>query len=222
MTESRQDPLSPAGLEELLREAGLAIPPGAAETLSLHAREMLRWNRAIRLTAITDPLEVAVKHVVDSLLLLGFGPFPGRTLDFGSGAGYPGIPLAVCAPESRVVLLEATAKKCAFLSRARALIGLSNIEVVCGRLEKRRSLPIGLFGHVITRAAAPAGEAESLLLPYVVPGGRILLMSGPEKGLRRRDEGDAESPRDARRERRERFLLPRGMGEREIREIRVP
>jgi len=50
---------------------------------------MLRWNRSIRLTAITDPVEVAVKHVVDSLLLLRFAPFPGRILDFGSGAGYP-------------------------------------------------------------------------------------------------------------------------------------
>ena len=90
--------VSPDLLREVLAEAGIPAFPGAAEQLALHANEMLRWNRSIRLTAITDPVEVAVKHVADSLLLLRFAPFPGRILDFGSGAGYPGIPLGPVSP----------------------------------------------------------------------------------------------------------------------------
>src|SRR5512134_1879412 len=103
-------------LERVLADAGIVLPDGGAGKLVVHAAELLRWNRAIRLTAITGPVDVAVKHVLDSLFLLRFAPYPGRTLDAGSGAGYPGIPLAVALPESRFVLLDATAKKCAFLS----------------------------------------------------------------------------------------------------------
>lgn len=223
MTPAAADPLSPEGLAGLLAEAGISVSGGAREKLARHAREMLRWNRAIRLTAIADPLAVAVKHIVDSLFLLRFGPFPGRTLDFGSGAGYPGIPLAVCAPESRVVLLEATAKKCAFLSHVRAALDLSNVEVVHGRLEKGRPRPIGPFDQIVTRAAAARREAEELLLPHLAPGGRLLLMAGPGPGGaaagQRRKGGDV--PRGTS-ERSVRFQLPRGMGAREIREIRLP
>ena len=109
-------------LREVLAEAGIPAFPGAVSLLALHANEMLRWNRSIRLTAITDPVEVAVKHVADSLLLLRFAPFPGRILDFGSGAGYPGIPLALYLPGARVTVLEASVKKCAFLSRVRGML----------------------------------------------------------------------------------------------------
>ena len=117
-------------LREVLAEAGIPFFPEAASLLAAHANEMLRWNRSIRLTAITDPVEVAVKHVVDSLLLLRFAPFPGRILDFGSGAGYPGIPLALYLPGARVTVLEASVKKCAFLSRVRGMLRLSNVDVV--------------------------------------------------------------------------------------------
>lgn len=218
MTAPQADPLAPRELLALLREAGLGIAPDAAAKLSLHAREMIRWNRAIRLTAITDPLGVAVKHIADSLLLLAFGPFPGRTLDFGSGAGYPGIPLAVCAPESRVVLLEATAKKCAFLTHVRSLLGLENVEVIHGRLERRRPAAFGAFDHVVARAAAPAAATEEIVRPSLAPGGRILLLAGPE--VRAPGDGETAAPGGARIERRREFSLPRGMGRRVIREIR--
>ncbi len=64
-------------LSEALSGTGISIPPGAAERLLLHANEMLLWNRSIRLTSITAPDEIAVKHILDSLLLLAFSPFPG-------------------------------------------------------------------------------------------------------------------------------------------------
>ena len=207
--------ISPDLLREILAEAGIPAFPGAPEQLALHAKEMIRWNRSIRLTAITDPVEVAVKHVVDSLLLLRFAPFPGRILDFGSGAGYPGIPLALYLPGARVAVLEASVKKCAFLSRARAMLRLSNLDVVQARVEKRKKLPLVPYDHIVTRATASADEVIPLLSPYLADGGRFLLMLGP--AARENVSGDLPGTVT----RRERFHLPRGMGEREIVEIEL-
>jgi len=203
-------------LREILAEAGIPDFPGAADRLSVHANEMLRWNRSIRLTAITDPVEVAVKHVADSLLLLRFAPFPGRLLDFGSGAGYPGIALALYLPGARVTLLESSVKKCAFLSRAKAMLRLTNVDVLQGRAGERKRLPLPPQDHIVTRATASAGEVIPLLSPYLADGGRFLLMMGP--GAREGVPGDFPGTVT----RRERFHLPRAMGEREIVEIELP
>jgi 16S rRNA (guanine527-N7)-methyltransferase len=211
-------------LAGLIAGAGLSVPPGAEELLLSHAREVLRWNRSIRLTAITAPEEVAVKHILDSLLLLRFSPFPGRILDFGSGAGYPGIPLAVALPGSRVVLLESSGKKCAFLSHALRKLSLGNADVVNARLE-RRSLPsIGPFEHIVTRGTLPQEKVVPLLLPYLAPGGRFLLMQGPGegKGKRKKPEGKDSSLQGAPQERTVRIELPLAMGSRVIREIPSP
>ena len=211
-----------AFLADLIAGAGLSVPMPAVERLVDHAREMLRWNRSIRLTSITEPADVAVKHILDSLFLLRLAPFPGRVLDFGSGAGYPGIPLAIALPGSRIVLLESSGKKCAFLSHTVRKLGLSNAEVVRARLETDRRLPIGTYEHVVTRATLPAGEAVTVLLPYVAAAGRVLLMAGPgkERG-KRRGAGNSPHPEDAR-GRTVRFELPLRKGFREIREIRFP
>jgi 16S rRNA (guanine527-N7)-methyltransferase len=200
-------------LREILREAGIDEAGAAVERLAAHAGEMLRWN-PIRLTAIVDPVEVAVKHIVDSLALLRFAPFPGRLLDFGSGAGYPGIPLALCLPGTRIVLLEASAKKCAFLSSVRGMLRIENVKVVHGRVSSREALPIGRFDDIVSRAAAPPSEVVPLLSPYLAEGGRMLLMTGPGGG------SAGEMPEKVTRI--ERFRLPRGMGEREIVEIVPP
>ena len=210
-------------LAELFAGAGLSVPAEAAEKLLAHAGELLRWNRSIRLTAITAPEEIAVKHILDSLLLLAFSPFPGRILDFGSGAGYPGIPLAITLPGSQVVLLESSRKKCAFLSHLRRVLPLPNAEVVAGRLSAGHPLPIGRFDHIVTRATLPEGEAVPLLFPYLAPGGRILLMRGPgKKGKRERADGGGPAWRGPPAARSLRFELPMRMGSREIREIRNP
>jgi 16S rRNA (guanine527-N7)-methyltransferase len=201
-------------IRDCLREAGLEGAVGAAEGAAAHAGEMMRWNRAIRLTAIVDPVEVAVKHIVDSLELLRFAPFPGRLLDFGSGAGYPGIPLALCLPGTWVTLLEASAKKCAFLSRVRGMLGLSNVRVVQGRVSARERPPLKSFDHIVTRATFSPAESVPLLAPYLAEGGRVLIMKGPTA------VAEGEIPGEV--TRRERFVLPRGMGKREILEVALP
>lgn len=216
--------VSPTILAGLISDAGLSVAPGAVEMLVAHAGEMLRWNRSIRLTAITDPDEVAVKHILDSLFLLRFSPFPGRILDFGSGAGYPGIPLAVALPETRVVLLESSAKKCAFLSHLRRMLSLANTEVVQGRLEARNLLDLGRFEHIVTRATLPPEDAVSLVLPYLSPGGRFLVMTGAGRGRKKQKHlrRPGSLPPGASPGRKVRFELPLRMGLREIREIFGP
>jgi 16S rRNA (guanine527-N7)-methyltransferase len=214
-------------LAAALKAGGFRLPPGAAEALAGHAGEMLRWNRSIRLTAITDPREVAVKHVLDSLLLLRLGPYSGRILDVGSGAGYPGIPLAVCLPECRVTLVEAVAKKCAFLSRAAALLALTNVEVVHGRIERKGGVAPGPFDAVVSRATFPPEEAVPLLAPHVAPGGRLLIMTGPAPGAGGSiDAGSATEGLPLlpgwSTGRSETFMLPYNMGERTIRELLAP
>lgn len=206
---------SPDLLRDILAEAGIEVFADVAERLSVHANEMLRWNRSIRLTAIVDPVAVAAKHVADSLLLLRFAPFPGRLLDFGSGAGYPGIPLALYLPGTRVTLLEASVKKCAFLSRIRGMLGLSNVEVVQGRLDQRGNPALKTYDHIVTRATSSPAEVIPLLSPYLADGGRFLFMMGP--GARKAVPEDFPGAVV----RRERFRLPRGMGEREILEIEL-
>ena len=209
----------PDDLSRLIAEAGLLLPPGAEEKLSAHAAEMVRWNRAIRLTAITDPEQIAVKHILDSLLLLHFLPFPGRILDFGSGAGYPGIPLAIALPETELVLLEASGKKCAFLLEVARILSLGNVRVLNERLGKGPVPELGRFEQIVTRATVPPAEAFSLLLPLLRPGGRLFLMTGRGTGEK---GGEIPFPGDRFSERRVSFSLPRGMGTRQIREIRVP
>ncbi len=210
-------------LSELIAAADLSVPPGAVEKLVAHAGEMIRWNRSIRLTAITAHEEVAVKHILDSLFLLRFSPFDGRILDFGSGAGYPGIPLSIVLPGSHVVLLEASAKKCAFLSHVSRRLSLSNAEVVQGRVDAKNPLPIGRFEHIVTRATLPAAKAVSLLLPYLAPGGRFLLMAGPgRKGKKGKASMDGSLPGGTAECRTAREELPLGMGSRTIHEILVP
>jgi 16S rRNA (guanine527-N7)-methyltransferase len=210
-------------LAGLIAGEGLSVPPGAEELLIVHAREVLRWNRSIRLTAITDPNEVAIKHILDSLLLLTFSPFPGRILDFGSGAGYPGIPLAIALPGSRVVLLESSGKKCSFLAHARQRLSLANVDIVSGRLTARSSLVLGRFEHIVTRATLKAEDALPLLLPYLAPGGRLLLMTGPGEGRKRGRRPKAEGSLSRRifSDRTVGFELPFTMGFRQIREIRA-
>ena len=198
-------------LEKVLEEAGIGVYRDRLEQLIVHAAEMLRWNRSVRLTAIVDPLEVAVKHIADSLALLKFAPFPGRLLDFGSGAGYPGVPLALYLPGTQVVLLESSVKKCAFLSRVRGMLRIRNLTIVNAKARPGETLPIGKFDDIVTRATASPLDVAPLMSPYLAEGGRMLFMEGPGAVEGRKIPGTVV--------RRERFFLPCGMGEREIVEV---
>ncbi len=165
-----------AGVEAL----GLALPAGAEARLERYADLLLKWNRKVNLTAVTDPAELAEKHLVDSLALLRVLGAAATVLDVGSGAGLPGIPLAVARPGLSVTCCDAVAKKVAFVKAAAAELGLP----VRGVAVRARGEPEGeglpRAERVVSRALADPARWLPLGARYLAPGGRLVAMLGRE------------------------------------------
>jgi 16S rRNA (guanine527-N7)-methyltransferase len=167
-----------AGLSEL----GLALAPAQVEALLLLVAELADWNTRVNLTAITEPAEIVDKHLLDSLAVLPL--LKGlRVADVGTGAGFPGLPLAVADLDRRFTLVESTGKKAAFVRHAAALLKLPNVEVVQERAETWR--PSQLFDSVISRALGSLSDFVRVAGHLAVRGGRLLAMKGrpPEAEL---------------------------------------
>ncbi len=162
-------------LESGCRELSVAVDQGDREVLLSYLEMMLKWNRTYNLTAITQPAEMVVKHLLDSLSV---SPYLHRkhVLDVGSGAGLPGIPLAVTNPHIEFVLLDANRKRTRFLRHVRRTFGLSNVRVVEARVAEYQ--PTRLFSTVISRAFSSLQEYLDSTAHLLAPGGKILAMRG--------------------------------------------
>ncbi|UCG10336.1 MAG: 16S rRNA (guanine(527)-N(7))-methyltransferase RsmG [Dehalococcoidia bacterium] len=166
-------------MERLISGAGrlgLQLSPGQVEQFEVYYRELVNWNRRINLTAITGYEEVQIKHFLDSLavtLALKPGDKSFRLIDVGSGAGLPGIPLKIIMPDIKLTLLEATAKKAAFLDHISQKLGLKDVAVVVGRAEDiaHREQYREQFDIVLSRAVAPLVSLVELTLPFCAIGG---------------------------------------------------
>jgi 16S rRNA (guanine527-N7)-methyltransferase len=178
---SRLPPL-PAAFDDAL-DAGLAalrlqLPDGARAAIDGHVRLLLAWNASINLTAIIDPAEVALRHVVDSLtaapVLAEGAPSTGlRFLDLGSGGGFPGLPMAVALPTSRATVVDSVAKKARFLETVVRATGLDErVDVVAGRAESLA--PRGGWDVVTARAVGSLDALVELALPLLRVGGRLV------------------------------------------------
>ncbi|HVP68072.1 MAG TPA: 16S rRNA (guanine(527)-N(7))-methyltransferase RsmG [Anaeromyxobacteraceae bacterium] len=164
------------GLEAL----GLAVGAAALERLGRYADRLLAWNRKLNLTAVTDPSELAERHLVDSLALLPEVEGARTLLDVGSGAGLPGVPLAIARPDLEVVCCDAVAKKVSFLKAVAAELDL-RVRAVAVRAAGRpgpEGLP--LSDRVVSRAVADPERWLPLGRAYVAPGGTLLAMLGRE------------------------------------------
>ncbi len=142
---------------------------------------LLRWNRTHNLTAITRPQQVLSIHLLDSLsaaVELPADP-PLQVLDAGCGAGLPGIPLAIALPQHRFTLIDAVAKKCAFVTQARLELDLANVEAVHGRLEELRGASYQAhFDVIIARAFGALATLVEVSRHLLAPGGRWIAMKG--------------------------------------------
>ena len=167
-------------LDTALEAMGIDLPASARQRLIDFLDLLSRWNRTFNLTAIRGLDEMLCKHLLDSLAVLPWIG-PGLVLDVGSGAGLPGIPLAIARPDNRFVLLDSNSKKTRFLTQARITLGLDNVEVVNQRVEAycpMRDHHRIYFDTVIARAYANTREIIRNTAHLHKPETRILIMQG--------------------------------------------
>ena len=162
-------------LAQGVAQLGLALPGPAQQRLLDYLALLQKWNKVYNLTAVREAPRMVSQHLLDCLAV---APHVGAAaiLDVGSGAGLPGIPLALVLPDSRVTLLEANHKKAAFLKQAQIELKLGNVEVVCERVEAWR--PGRRYEIVVSRAFSDLAEFVRLAGRHVAPGGRLAAMKG--------------------------------------------
>jgi 16S rRNA (guanine527-N7)-methyltransferase len=170
-TQEDLDGFLAAGVSEL----GISLDPEARRKLIGHLELLDKWNRVYNLTAVRDKARAVSVHILDSLAVLPYVT-GNRVLDVGSGAGFPGLPIALARPDLEVDLLDANHKKCAFLAQAIADTGAPNAKVVCSRVESYR--PASGYDCIISRAFAETAEFVALSGQLLAPGGSILAMKG--------------------------------------------
>jgi 16S rRNA (guanine527-N7)-methyltransferase len=160
-------------LQSGVAKLGVAVTPDGHERLLDFVELLTRWNGAYNLTAVRDPLEMVTRHVLDSLSVAPY--VSGSTLaDIGSGAGLPGIPLAILAPEREVLLIDSNGKKARFLREAIRCLGLGRVHVAEQRVEQVG----GEFACVTARAFAALGEMLRLCGHLLAPHGSLLALKG--------------------------------------------
>ena len=134
-----------------------------------------KWNKFYNLSAIHDPIESVKKHLLDSLSIIHFVQ-PGFLLDVGSGAGLPGIVIAIMKPETEVFVLDSVGKKCRFMQAVKSELVLENLIVVNSRVESFK--PSKSFSQITSRAFAEASKTIKLTKHLLEENGHYLLMKG--------------------------------------------
>jgi 16S rRNA (guanine527-N7)-methyltransferase len=154
---------------------GVRVDARQRQQLAQLVDALLRWNKAFNLTAITDPNEVLTHHLLDSLAAQA--DLVGVTVaDVGTGAGFPGLPLAVVNPGREFTLIDSVDKKLRFVDHAARELGLANVRTQHGRVEQLR--PGTPFDTVIARAFAPLPRMAEWIAPLCGPATRVVAMKG--------------------------------------------
>ncbi|TXH04727.1 MAG: 16S rRNA (guanine(527)-N(7))-methyltransferase RsmG [Nevskiaceae bacterium] len=192
--------VSPAAiLDAGLRDLRLDLPGDTRRRLLAYQDELIKWNAAYNLTAIRDPAEMVVKHLLDSLAVLPL--VHGRVLDVGAGAGLPGLVLAIAEPSLAVTTLDSNGKKARFMRHAARSLGLANVAVVEGRVESYA--PDLGFDCIVSRAFASLADFFDKTAHLLAAGGVWVAMKG------KLDDQEIAG-------------IPANVGIRETRRLRVP
>jgi len=166
---------SSASLRERAQQLGVALDADMAERLLRLLDELRLWNRAYNLTAIEEREAMVVTHLLDSLA--AHADLAGeRIADVGTGAGFPGLPLAIANPQRQFTLIDATAKKVRFVAHAARTLGLNNVQAVQARAEAMH--PEQPFDTILARAVGSLTELAQLAQPLARPGTRLLAYKG--------------------------------------------
>jgi 16S rRNA (guanine527-N7)-methyltransferase len=165
----------PQRLNAGLKAMDIDLDEAARERLVGLIGLLVKWNRAYNLTAVRDPVEMVSKHLLDSLSLLP--DLAGESvLDVGTGAGFPGLPLAIARPKMEFVLLDSALKRVRFVRQAALELGLGNVAAVQSRIEDYR--PDRCFDTVTCRAFSSLGAFAEAAGGLVSLGGRLVAMKG--------------------------------------------
>ncbi|MFC1877464.1 16S rRNA (guanine(527)-N(7))-methyltransferase RsmG [Thermodesulfobacteriota bacterium] len=162
------------------RKLGIDVQPGQADQFAAHALILKEWNQKINLTAIDSPMDMAVKHFLDSIISSRYIKPGSRLLDVGSGAGFPGIPLKVMVPSLDVILVDATRKKVSFLKHAIQELHLSGVAAIHSRLEDLQQEWEGRFDIIVCRAFSSLADFAEKSMPLLAPEGLLLALKGKE------------------------------------------
>lgn len=160
-----------SGCEQL----GLNLSESQQQTIRAYLENLLKWNKAYNLTAIRDPDDMVIKHLLDSLSIVPYVK-GHRILDVGTGPGLPGIPASICEPDRHWTLIDSNGKKTRFLVQMKAELKLDNVSVIKGRIE---ALPTHQrFDTITSRAFSSLQNFVGVCLPLLEEGGELLAMKG--------------------------------------------
>ncbi|MGO2131656.1 MAG: 16S rRNA (guanine(527)-N(7))-methyltransferase RsmG [Halomonas sp.] len=164
-------------LDQGVAQLGIALDEQQRDKLLALVRLLHKWNRAYNLTAVRDPLTMVSRHLLDSAAIAPFVTGP-RVLDVGSGAGLPGLVLAILDPSLDITLIDSNGKKVRFQRQAVMELGLTNVTPVQARVEDQQTLD-ERFEQVVSRAFASLPDFIALSQAWLAKDGQWLAMKGP-------------------------------------------
>jgi 16S rRNA (guanine527-N7)-methyltransferase len=166
-------------------DLGLALSDAKSEQCIRYLAELIKWNRKINLTSITNERDVIIKHFLDSFSYCkGFAPRPDlKLLDLGSGAGFPALPIKVIFPEISVTLVESVRKKTSFLRHIVRTLHLCQVDIIDARAENLSDLHLYRYDVITARAFAGMIVVLRTGAKFLKPGGLMVLSRGPEESL---------------------------------------
>lgn len=167
-------------MKENLTELKIELSDEQLEQFYDYMNVLIEWNKFMNLTGITEPEEVITKHFIDSLTVLDKVDKNASVIDVGTGAGFPGIPIKIAFPETKVVLLDSLNKRIKFLNEVIKKLKLKEIETIHGRAEEygRNKNHREKYDIAIARAVAPLNVLLEYLMPFVKVSGKCLCMKG--------------------------------------------
>ena len=160
-------------LAQAIDELGLTLSAQQQRTLLLYLDQLLLWNKAYNLTAITDPVEALIKHIIDCLAIITHLP-PGSLLDIGTGAGLPAVIIAICQPERQCTALDSNQKKIRFIKQISSELGLTNMQPIASRIEAHEAS----YEVVTSRAFASLIDFVEVAQPRLAGNGHLCAMKG--------------------------------------------
>lgn len=163
-----------------LKELNIELTDLQLQQFYKYMNLLIDWNKKINLTAITEPEEIIEKHFIDSLTILEKINKEDSIIDVGTGAGFPGIPIKIVYPKTKIVLLDSLNKRINFLKEVIKELDLKDIETIHARAEEagRDNRFREKFDIAVARAVAPANVLAEYLLPFVKTDGKSIFMKG--------------------------------------------